>query len=108
MKTRMIYNIGAFLTLFSFASCQNEDLPTQEIVEAEENGIIEMSADSLVIKYKTQSSPELILADRLIYKNDTYQLDLSWEEASQLGVPKDVYQEFVGNIEKINSTPENY
>lgn len=107
MKTRIIYMISIFFAFLSLISCMNDELHTQEIIGTDENSIVEVSADSLELKYKMQSSSELILADRLIYKDNAYQLDLSWEEASQLGVPRDVYQEFVRNIEKINTIPEN-
>lgn len=108
MKTKMIYIIGVCFVFFSLTSCTDEESHTQKIEEIDENGVVKMSADNMEIKYKMQSSPELILADRLIYRDDTYQLDLSWEEASQLGVSRDVYQEFVRNVEEINSNPDNY
>lgn len=98
-----------FFFVYSFISCRDEEvLNITKNEKINKDGIVEMSADSLEIKYQMQSNSEMILADRLIHKNDVYILDLSWEEASQLGISKDLYQEFSRNVDELNSSPENY
>jgi hypothetical protein len=109
MKTRVCYLAGVFFFFCSFISCMDDEVikvPKDEKIT--ENGIIEMSADSLNIKYQMQSNSEIILADRLIHKNGAYVLDLAWEEASQLGISKDLYDEFNRKVNELNSDTENY
>lgn len=62
--------------------------------------------DSLYIKHMMQSNAELIISDRIIYKNSNYILDLSPEEATQLSISDEVYKKYTTIVSEMNKKPK--
>ncbi len=62
----------------------------------------ELPEDSLNIKYMMQTNSDLIISDRIIYKNSIYVLDLSLEEAKQLSISDKMYQKYVEIVSNMN------
>lgn len=62
----------------------------------------ELPEDSLNIKYMMQTNSDLIISDRIIYKNSIYVLDLSLEEAKQLSISDDMYQKYIEIVSNMN------
>lgn len=89
------------------ASCADNDiLPDKSFTS---NGAVdstktvgELPNDSLAIKYMMQSNSELMISDRIIYKNSAYVLDLSLEEAKQLSISDEMYQKYVEIVYHMN------
>lgn len=90
-----------------FISCTDDMIKTEGIENNASSEYNVLPTDSLQIKYDMQSNFELMVADRIIYKNSSFVLDLSSEEASQLMIPKDVYQEAIKKVEMLNKSPQN-
>lgn len=57
-------------------------------------------------KYIMQSNPEVMLTDRVVYKDSAYVLDLSPKEATELSIPDETYQKVLAEVEKLNQTPK--
>lgn len=108
---KKIYILSILLSLSFLSSCKDDEIlaPT-----AANSGKIDststigsLPSDSLGIKYSMQSNPELILSDRIVYKNSKFVLDLSSEEASELLIPDEVYQKYAKIAEKMNKETED-
>lgn len=90
------------------ASCADNDiLPDKpfngNVAEVDSTKTVgELPKDSLTIKYMMQSNSELMISDRIIYKNSAYVLDLSLEEANQLSISDEMYQKYVEIVSNMN------
>lgn len=95
--------ISVIIVLVFIGSC-NDDFAYNDNKEIIDNlsGCNIPYTDSLEIKYIMQSNPELILSDRIIYKNSTFILDLSLEEATELMIPIEIYNETLNKITMLN------
>ena len=100
--------IQTLMFILLVASCADNDiLPDKSFTS---NGaavdstktVGELPNDSLAIKYMMQSNSELMISDRIIYKNSAYVLDLSLEEAKQLSISDDMYQKYVEIVYHMN------
>ena len=106
MKTKMCI-VGILLTtVVCISGCVEDQLMDKvDILSSPEvEGTV---ADDLEVMFKLQSDPELILSDRIIFKNSMFILDISPKEARELMIPDDLYQKYVKQVEDINKSPNN-
>ncbi len=95
------------LLLLGLASCRQDYLNDDYNKELENEGNTQKQLqDSLVAIFTIQSSPELLLADRIICKNSIFILDLTAKEAEELHIPDDLYQEYLRKAEEMNKNIE--
>lgn len=101
----------ALLTLL-IVSCTDNDilksnsLDTESVKIDSTKMVGKLPKDSLSIKHMMQSNSELIISDRIIYKNSNYILDLSPEEATQLSISDEVYQKYIKIVSEMNKKPK--
>ena len=92
-------------SIFIISSCAKDEVSVNPDTNKQDSlstarGVL--PTDSLNIKHGMQSMSDLILADRIVYKDSKYVLDLSKEEASDLSIPEIKYQEYVDRVEEMN------
>ncbi|MCD8262310.1 MAG: hypothetical protein LUD15_13250 [Bacteroides sp.] len=101
MKTSKSYIIYLLTTLLCLSTCKEENNPIPE-PEEETCGCNPVTQEQAAHTFILQTDPKLILADRILYKNSIYQLDLSREEVAELQIPEEIYQEFTDYVENLN------
>lgn len=107
MKTLRKTIVFAFLGgIFAIVACK-KDIKPFEGDKKNDSTTIEFSQDKMESIFMSQSNIELMLADRIISKNDTYILDLSKEEAEQLHIPAELYNKYVEIVKNMNNSTEN-
>lgn len=94
---------------FSTTACKKEIKDAG--IEKEERGDGFSSSesllqDSLELRYMMQSNSELILSDRIIYKDSMYTLDISEQEADELHISEELYNKYVEIVKDMNNTIE--
>lgn len=94
---------------FSTTACKKEIKDAG--IEKEERGDGLSSSesllqDSLELRYMMQSNSELILSDRIIYKDSMYTLDISEQEADELHISAELYNKYVEIVKDMNNTIE--
>jgi len=97
----------SILSICFISSCIDDEIPNIDHAKSYKDSSsvtrILLSSDSIAIKHDMQSNPELILADRIIYKNSMYVLDLSAKDASDLLIPEKTYQKYVKKVDEMNN-----
>lgn len=103
MKTKKII-LGSVLFASVFFSCVDKEIPLEDIKASPsfEAGSLNVEKDSLRIQNELQSDSELMILDRIIYKNSVYILDLSAEEAADLDIPNEIYEKYKGYVNALN------
>lgn len=97
-----------FLFVVFIGSCTDDFITGNNMDKTDiSSGYNVLPNDSLEIKYSMQSNPELMVADRIICNNSVFVLDLSLEEASELMIPKETYENALKQVEILNKTSGN-
>lgn len=105
-----IFILSFWVSLLSIVSCRDEALDVDRVNNVPSDSTVMVGkapSDSLQIKHTMQSNPELILADRIIYKDSMFVLDLSQKEAAELHISNETYQKYVELAEMMNKDVEN-
>ena len=85
---------------------------TDETIQGNGNKVNSASIDNTLpsknpeIVYSMQSSPKLMVFDRIICENSIFVLDLSFKEASELMIPREIYEEALREVERMNEPSE--
>lgn len=98
MKRFILITMG----LISLCSCQ-DNLILQDISYSSNDEIIHLDKDSLMI-YKRQTSQGEIIKNLIRCENDRFFIDLSPEEASDLGISPEAYEIAKTQMEQLNNT----
>lgn len=94
---------------FSTSACKKEIKDAEIQKEEKGDGFSSSESllqDSLELRFTMQSNSELILSDRIIYKNSMYTLDLSEQEADELHISAELYNKYVEIVKNMNNTIE--
>lgn len=105
IRCKVKYALLLVASIFIISSCAKDEVSVNPYTNKQDSlstarGVL--PTDSLNIKHGMQSMSDLILADRIVYKDSKYVLDLSKEEASDLSIPEIKYQEYVDRVEEMN------
>jgi hypothetical protein len=108
MKVKLIFlAISVFSIVVSISSCTDEMDNYNKGINIDDTAEYnKVPSDSLEFKYSMQSNSELMVLDRIICKNSVYVLDMTSQEASELMIPIEVYQEAVKRVEFLNKAPQ--
>lgn len=98
MKKLLVIIMG----LISFCSCQDH-LIIQEDFATSCNESIAVNLDSLTI-YMRQTSKGEMLKNLIRCENDRFYLDLSSEEAFELGISSSTYENVKNQMEQLNNS----
>ena len=99
LRTTIVFVLLA--CIFALVACKKATKPVEEDNKYDPP-IVELSQDNMESMFMSQSNVELMLADRIISKKDTYILDLSKEEAEQLHIPAELYSKYVEIVKHMN------
>lgn len=95
---------------FSTTACKKE-IKDAGIEEEERGDGFSLSEsllqDSLELRFMMQSNSELILSDRIIYKNSMYTLDISEQEVEELHISAELYNKHVEIIKNMSTSHIN-
>lgn len=103
MGTKVFLLAVIFSMGFLLLSCEDRlDTIPKEIDASPSNNILDDKKEDYETMYMMQTNPGLILADRIISKGAGFVLDISKEEASELQIPDELYQEFTNRVNELN------
>ena len=103
MKRFLFINI--FLIIFVASCAVAEQTSPEHVTVVYENPVLHTPADSLQVQRITgiiQSSPESILSASTVKIDGKYVLDITEEDALELGISEDIYERYCEVLVKLN------